>query len=580
MKTDPDFHPLAAKWLDGQASPPERAVLQEILSADPEAMEEFAALCRTETLLRQVPQDQAARRQVLEALLAGKPWPKRVMNFCGHPYARRTAAAAALALGSWAIWRLGAGTGHDSSAFTQNPPALPTLRIPGNPGGKSPDHSSAEEDDGGNIDPELRRWLERMSVTEFKAHGSLSGFVAESLSGIKGMDGKMIPVRVLDEGDAPVFLEFQALMPTWHLLKLMALQTGTALSMEDGALVFRRAEKPEPLEDCITRGANLNNLRALLVLRERNQEGDMPAKYAEMVEQALGSRLAFGTDSEKSISVSGSSRDVKVLKAALTAALASPIRMNLSVAMITVPPRADSGVPGDPAGNAPAENVPSMDVNPLNNPSATVVAEILQSPPQPGLNGVFTAPQYSVMLRGIFQKPGVRFRILMEQPVIPNQENLAASLETTGDGGSVRSGTSIIVKTTDDTAALDIVPFMDSESPLDLREEHASISTQVLVWFNQTAYFGGFRHPDGSEVGFFITASDPEDSTGQSADTGTPASASGTSAGESAAVPVPGKPGFVTSPYVTGTAAAFDVSSLKHGSSLTCPLTGRKFRIP
>ena len=42
MNADPDFHPLAAAWLDGNATPPEQKLLREILDGSAQ-MGEYAA---------------------------------------------------------------------------------------------------------------------------------------------------------------------------------------------------------------------------------------------------------------------------------------------------------------------------------------------------------------------------------------------------------------------------------------------------------------------------------------------------------------------------------------------------------
>jgi hypothetical protein len=44
------------------------------------------------------------------------------------------------------------------------------------------------------------------------------------------------------------------------------------------------------------------------------------------------------------------------------------------------------------------------------------------------------------------------------------------------------------------------------------------------------------------------------------------------------AVPVPGKPALVYSPYAKG--KIMDVSPYKHGEIVLCPYTARKFRVP
>lgn len=73
MKTDPDFHPLAGRWLDGQATVSEQTVLHEILAEDAGAMTEFAALCHMEALLSTASSPPADRRAALGSLLLGKP---------------------------------------------------------------------------------------------------------------------------------------------------------------------------------------------------------------------------------------------------------------------------------------------------------------------------------------------------------------------------------------------------------------------------------------------------------------------------------------------------------------------------
>ena len=105
MKADPDFHPIASAWLDGTAAPPEQRLLDELLAAGPDAVEDFAALCRTEALLQQTGRSAAERRRALAAILAGKPWPQRAAAIWKNRALRWAAAAAAvLAIAAWALW--------------------------------------------------------------------------------------------------------------------------------------------------------------------------------------------------------------------------------------------------------------------------------------------------------------------------------------------------------------------------------------------------------------------------------------------------------------------------------------------
>ncbi|RYD32515.1 MAG: hypothetical protein EOP86_15490, partial [Verrucomicrobiaceae bacterium] len=162
MKTDPDFHPLAARWLDGQATASEQTVLQEILSENPAAMTEFAALCQTEVLLlSQASADQAARREALNALLSGKPWPERAVRMWRrHRNIRWSAAAALLVVGA-GLWMAGPGEADPGSPTSANHTRPPQLL--GTPGGirTQPVEDSVDWSDA-LIDPELRRLLERM----------------------------------------------------------------------------------------------------------------------------------------------------------------------------------------------------------------------------------------------------------------------------------------------------------------------------------------------------------------------------------------------------------------------------------
>lgn len=459
----------------------------------------------------------------------------------------------------------------------------------------------AAGDDEPDIDPEVRRLLERMVLSDFKGLGSLAEVVEGQFADLKTADGKTIPVKVLDDGRAEVFLQFNAVMPAWHLLKLMALQTGTVLSMEDDSLVFRRAEKRASSDDKLTRRTDLNSLRALLGLRAKGPDADVMELYSAHTNQALGVNLAFEPDSRDFLKITGSSQSLKLLKAAQTAALASPMRTNLSVAMITASREAlEKNVTDAPSPTSPSPASPNS--NPLNAPSPEVLDELAKGRSQPQLGGVFPAAQSTMILSAMLRKPGLKFKALFDEPVIWNQENLAAGVSTGKDGSTISSGASVIVKPSAGYAySVDIASATDAVRPDGLGEDHSATTTQVLVWNNQTVNIMGFRQPDGSEVRFLVTASSTEADSGNSGNasgTGpdgqaaahyTPETDSGVSstttstapaAGEEqAAIPVPGKPGFVTSPY-SDLPVELDVSSLKHGSRFTCPLTGRKFRIP
>ncbi|RYD29281.1 MAG: hypothetical protein EOP86_21950 [Verrucomicrobiaceae bacterium] len=417
------------------------------------------------------------------------------------------------------------------------------------------------------IDPELRRLLERMPVADFKGHGPLADVVGSSLPELKNADGALIPVRVADEGDAPVFLEFKAFMPAWHLLGLMALQTGTTVSLEDGALVFRRSEKPASLEDETTRAAQLANLRALLGLRAGDPQDDMTPQYTERIAQTLGSDIRLRARSETSAGISGSARDVKVLATALDAALSLPARITLSVAMMTVPPGVDFGVADGSSGTPPAAGAGNV----LDEMESTVMAETFLGMTSPKLGGVLTSAHSGRMIQAALRHEGVRFKALLDQPAIPNQENLAAGGQPLTDGSQLEGKVSIFVKSTEDTADLDVSTITRTAFPRGLREDNLGINSQIMVWNGQTAVIGGFRQPDGSSVTFLVTAHSAGEESG-----GTDPSATD---GELSAIPVPGKPGVVTSPYAEAP-VELDVSSLKSGSTLTCPFTGRKFRIP
>lgn len=534
MKLDPDFHPLAAKWLDGQATPPEQAVLQDILEADPAAVDEFAALCHTSELLVQHPQSPADRRKHLESLLSGKPWPARAAKMIRHPNFRRAAAAAAAVLtaGVWAFWPTGS-TGQNSVASHRSPESpFPETNASRSVAG---DLRAAGELEESNIDPDLRKLLERLSIGQFEANGPLPDAAAQLTVAINGHpETAGLRIRTDGDGDAEVFLKFKTEMPAWCLLQMMALQTGTTLSSDaDGSLTFLASEKPASLEKSDSRTSSLESLRALLQLRARDQEGDQLTRYRDLVAGTLGSGITFQEVSDNKIQFSGASRGVKVLKAATDAALALPARSELTIYSAQIP----LGL-------------------------------------YPGM-AVYKPQQFAEFLESALPINGTLFQILVSRPVLPNEE-------ITGIGRSDRNGThnvsetSIFAKSEPYTVDLDIENITESTLHGSQGTSTQTLSVKIMAWAGQTVTVGG-SISDGYESLIFVTASE--------IDPGMPSSSQGAPDRSDAvtqlsdAIPVDGKPGFVTSPYAE-VPAEFDISSLKPGSTFTCPLSGKKLRVP
>jgi hypothetical protein len=557
-------------------------------------MAEFADLCRMEALLERAGKSQVCRDHELSRLLSEPPPAGRAFMKEFRRPVRWSAAAALLAVGfgltGWKAGWFGSPLAPAVTGNTLRP--LPSLRPPG-AGMREPvaaKDTGTEAEDDPKIGGELRQLLERLPMIGFHAHGPLAEVIAAQLASVQAADGTTIPIVVADEGDSGAALDFDAVMPAWHLLKMLAIQTGTQLSLEDGSLVFRRAENPASQETQTNRTARLVDLRALLGLRAGDAEDNQPDRYSSLTARITGADVRFEPVSTEKIRISGAARDIRILTSALDGALSLPPSISLNVALVTVPADARYAPPPLSASldSAIAENV----VNAMN--AAALAGNILK-PVNPGLSGVFTPPQTNQILRALLQPEngGVLYQALLDQPVIPNQESLAQTNRVLSGGLRIDTTTSILAKGSEgDTVDLDINSITGAFFPDGKRDDHLGIRSQALLWYGQTAILSGFRQPDGSTMILLLTATQAaagaggstadSDNTPESGkpDSATSATVATPAAGEMlTALPVTGKRGLVTSPYTT-LPVEFDVSCLKSGSTLTCPLTGKPFRIP
>ncbi len=523
MKTDPDFHPAAAAWLDGRADPPQQLLLQEILAAEPDPMPEFAALCHMEVLLQQTTSSSSVRRKNLEDLLTPKTRPILTSRFSSRRIAGWAAMAAVLALVFSVVWLTKMSSedesqvGFDSATARQVAVRMRT----GSPLGTGAPPAAPEGD------PQLRRVLERTSVIPFKAEGSLTEMVAKLREEVNAQHEVRPPIRVLTEGDAPVFLNIDALMPAWHLLEIMALQTGTSLTWEDGALTFRTDPQAASRRQLASGKSTMTSLRALLGLFEKDKDPDLLGKYENLTKAALGIDCAFRKVSGDVFEFSGTAREVKVLESAIRAAAASPLKADLTIALVSVPPEFD-----------------------------------LQ------YIAVLTRSQYGELVRGSLGRGRTLFKALPNQTMVSNQE-YHAGIEGTVNGERLKMDNRIICRSRQSDVDIEVVIDISSMTA-DGSENTSSVKTKLQMWYGQIAFFGTVRQPDGSKGALFVS---PIRNSGELS------SATVATAAEREAQPVTGKPGFVTSPY-SDIPLEIDVSSFTSGEYFSCPFTGKRFFIP
>ncbi len=555
MKADPDFHPIAAAWLDGTATPPEQRLLSEILHTAGN-VEEYAALCRTEALLQQAGRTAAARRKSLAAMLSGKPWPQRVVSFVKSRTIRWAAAAAVLVISAWILWPSAAPEQNQTAKKNRLPLRAEDSSLAGGAVARTPREAPLPPAADG-----LEQKLRRCYVANFQTAAALSEAAPALAKSIDLGSDDVLTSVVRDPGDAPVHLRLPAALPAWTLLEIMALQSGTDFQLSGHNIVFLAAGKPATKEGTLTRTSALSTLRSLLAIREKDQGRDELSLYQVLTGENLAGSVEFQLASEISARYSGSPRDVRVLEMALSATENAPVRVMLTMKTVRLSPGVEIAGGIEPGAER-----------------------------KPGLADVFADPQFQTVMRSLSGINGVNLMTLPPVMARPNEEvklqteprnsGLVAMVTVTvGEGGS---------------CDLNCDWGIGVGSPFDGSPASAhSLSTQVLLWSGQTAGFAGFREKDGSELLAYITATivlpdgtplPPLEAAPASSENNLPPKIPNDAPAPGQeelpyGIPVAGKKVMVQSPYAPDKGFV-DVEGLKRGTRVACPYTGKHFRVP
>jgi len=555
MNADPDFQPLAAAWLDGTATPPEQKLLGEILHG-PDTMREYAALCRTEALLAQSGTTASQRRAVLGRMLAGKPWSRRMVSM-GNCRAFRWAAAAALvALGVWWLWPNNA----EVEVTAKRKPLIPP-RVAETSQGNHSRPAALDEAPLPAAAEGLEQRLRRQYISGFQTSAPLPEAAAALVRAIHPGREMKLTADVRYEGDAPVHLHLRPSLPAWDLLQIMALQSGTEVHLSDQTLVFLEAKKPAPLTGRLTRTSELNPLRTLCGIMEKDSHADELNTFSERIETALGGRLGFAGASESSAKYSGIPRDVRVLDLALNSINHPTVTIHLAMRLVEVAPGAEA-----------------PDGTPLDTGKLS-----------PSLSGIFTDAQFQLMMRSLSMQKGVD---LMTLPAVTARPNAEVKIEVNpGKRGLV----ALLLASPDEDGTCNLHCEMGWGIGLPgqgLRDGNGLVNTQVLLFSGQTLGLSGFRSKEGSEILAFITATlvqpdgtplPPLDKAPHPPDTSDTIKPQENAPVQQVelpyGIPVPDKKGMVQSPYAPEQ-GFIDVDGYNRGTRVECPYTGKHFRVP
>lgn len=592
MNTDPDFYPLASTWLEGTATPAEQRVLSEILHR-PEMMEEYAALCHTEALLRQSGRKTPARHSALGALLQGKPWKARVASAWQSPAFRWPAAAAAIALITWAVWP---GSSQEQEQASKKRPVQPVASAPDGPGKSSRESALLPPADG------LERDLRRYYVAGFKANGPLPEAAAKITAAVKLESFPSLSAETRSPGDAPVQLHLFSSLPAWTVLELMALQTGTEVRVSGSSIVFLPAAHPVPVEGSLTKTANRTALRQFMGLPApdladsfsdktdepddwdeeeeedepqnpaaakparapsanlpREKPEDEPHIMAGFVREILAVSLSFTLPDAAGVKYSGSPRGVRLLELALR----SPAR---PLHEVTFSLRAVSA----PEGRF-----------------SQAVAEVLElKEPGPDIfRRVLNDTQFQLVMRKVSMMKGVDLMTFPSTTGPANEELEMAELK----GGGPHPGTGfrghfcglvspdgkIIVSygiisslwveaageimNTEDAGSVTMDPGTALIIPADFNEKGKEGAYLLTPTFTRNDGFPVEKPPAADPP-----AADPSPPAADELPYG---------------IPVPGKKGMVQSPYAPDK-GQIDVDGYKRGTRVECPYSGKHFRVP
>lgn len=552
MKADPDFHPLAAAWLDGTATPPEQKLLGEILHG-PDMMREYAALSRTEALLHLRAGTAQERRRALSSMLAGR---SRIVLLWKHPIVRWSAAAAALFMVAWVLWPSSAPEATDTA---RKVPVSP--RIAGSlQAANVPVPSIHAREMLPPADKGVEQWLQRYYVSPFEAVGPLPDAAAALAAAIKLEDGTSLTADVRSAGDAPVHLKLSVSLPAWRLLELAAMQSGTEVVVSGKSVVFRSDPKPGSLEGTTGHGAFVAALRTLFAIPPTDPATTMSA-FAQFALHSFGSRIRFNTAGEDYLNYHGIPRDLQVLDRAQSSIQSPPVLVSLSVKLVELAPGVEIG-----EGIVPASEKDG-----------------------PALSGIFTDEQFQVMTRSLSGIKGVNLTTMSSVMARPSHE-----VKMQSNPGS-EGFEALLVATVEGGFGCNLQCEMGWGVGLPGgRDPNASglESTQVLLWSGQTLGVTGIHGPNGSKTMAYITATlvlpdgtplPPPNKVPESLDSSVPPAPAGTEPAPREelpyGIPVIGKQGMVQSPYAPDK-GMIDVEGFKRGTKAMCPYTGKHFRVP
>jgi hypothetical protein len=593
MNADPDFHPLAAAWLNGSATPPEQSLLGEILHG-PDMMREYAALCRTEALLIQRSSTSAQRTSELARMLPGKSWSHRVLSMTRHRTVRWSSAAALIALGAWWLWP----NTVEETAGKQK------LRIPQRIAGSahfdttgtSPANETALPPAAEGLERDLRRCY----VAAFSASGPLPDAVAQLAASVKLGQNPPLAADVRNDGDAPVHLQLGSALPAWTVLQMMALQTGTEFKLSGRRLVFLPAARPVAVSGSLTKTASYASLRLFLGLskaadpadapedsetldKEEDEEedpadsfpdppwenpSDMPAILAALTTAALGSPLSFTVPEKSAVEYTGGPRAARVMEMALSVPARPAMEVECNLLILAAP----------------------KDV------FTDAVREVTSDPDVESFRLTLTEEQHQLVVRKLSMARGVD---LMTMPTArgPANEPMKASVE-----GKVHEHTGVFAKFSGLAGPENALTLFYSIRIGEWDERKQSVLSvedvgTVSTTSGMTIVVPGQEYRDGKELTYLITGTvlknngiPPEGAPEPPVPWELPDGIASEITPEVPPVPpvlqelpygIPfvDKPGMVQSPYAPEK-GFIDVEGYRRGTRVECPYTGKHFRVP
>lgn len=540
MKTDPDFLHTAAEWLDGTAGDGTCRLLDDLLH-EPGATEEFAALARTESLLRSRSQSPAVRRAALETLLEGKPWPQRAMAACRRsmvPWGAAAAAAAIIALLlAWALW--------PESPATQ-PPRV--VKHPATPRAMATDHALQPSADPDNLpaDRSVEPWLRRYYVKAGPFTGPLKASAMTLAAQIKMEDGQPLTVDPQSDGDSSVHVNLGVSLPAWTLMEILAIQSGTEVAVSGKSVVFRPAKKPATNDGSVQNEFSTPAVLALFSMQDSEDSDQFLKSFAS---EAFGTSFDFKTEAGTVTLCRGTPRAVLALRKACSARSLPAQVIRWTTAIVTLP----YGI----FDAAVAEACPDI----IRNPTGTIL-------PDDGL------PKLMNSLSG---RPGVELLTLSDVVSAPNQ---LVKVTTNPEGidrpqtdhyftlnGLIRSDHAVTVMVNHKTEK-----WNEATKGFSTQE----LNTQMTIQTDQTIVLAGLIGEDRLESVKLVKVK-VIDSTGTAPVFPDPPAPDKEDL--PIGIPAADSPGFVFSPYAQDKGMV-DVTGLPRGATVVCPYTGKQFRVP